>query len=727
MSVSPQVALVVRRDLAKLLRHHDALLRDLVALNTPTDAGQARALAFDAGLRHPGLAGLGELTSRSDEEREALLLVTTDTDDERCRARALVDATAKPTAFRALHAVYPASYRSPMLDAEQRYRMGLKALSQRRAWPESPVTLGDVYVAPACLMFESDERKEAFDDPIEALRACLSEDVSARVSLMGAAGSGKSVVCAMLAVALADDPQWLPVLLTESTKRTLYEELVVRFVGAGKPPAWFDAALLPKLVVFDDRSPSARRALPGASTAAVVRTTGEGVQDDDGFQARGILLRPFDEARVRRWASRWNDRVPVPFDVERLLAETDTRDALSYQPASSPFTLLMLAQMHAAGRALPGSATLRDRAALYREMVTWACERAASPPQYTTSSVRSTLREIAVLAHRAGESSPWDRRFERIDAAARVAHWPAKKRLPFPLVTDEGGASFFHESFAEYLLAEQVAFECSRLQALATDVANSKPLAGDREDLTRRWLRIFGRVRLDDALEMLLRVMIPAWEDFVRGGERTPSDFPNAWRAVTTTVYELLVGDGCWRLVVDTAESLGDSPSSVRARALDALLRFGGLTSTATEGTFAPYATAPDTLMDLLAWLRTRAAVLRARPYENSVTLANAQLSYADLAGTDLTGIELRGANLTSANLRGAVLRRCDLSGARLHGAMLAGAVLVNATLTNTVLIDANLDGCGLTPAQREAAVWTFEEGIARGIPREHLEDEIPF
>lgn len=725
MLVDAQVALAVRRDLARLARDREALLAAFAAVRDAPTTTEARRRAFELGLRFPGVASVGELASRQGDERDALLMAATDTDEARATAEALAHATLSRGVFRALHGVFAASFRSPMLDAEQRYRASLKKLATRRVWPGSPATIADVYVPPACEFFDG-EQGRAFDDPLDAVRAWLARPTATEIAVIGDHGAGKSVVSIMLAVALADDPEWLPVVLSRESARSVRWELLSLLVGAGQPPPWFDLSQLPRIVLFDDRSAAvSRRPFDASVNALTVYTSSEIGWHDWG---PWLALEPFNEARVRAWAARWNARVSRPFEVNQLLAQTRDDEVLSYRLVGSPFTLLMLAQMHAAGRPLRGGRRLPDRAALYREIVTWACERVSDGTAETTAA-REALRSAAEESHRAALRANAPGRFAPLSLAMK-GPWRRVNEAgaPFPLVVDDVGTTFFHESFAEYLLAERIALECNRLCLLAADAGSDGALAGEREDLARRWLRTFGLVAFDEALESLLRLMIPTWRSFVRGKRRTPSTFASAWRFVISTVYERLVRDDAWHLVVDVAASLDADPSPVRARAMDSLLRLGGIRDASSSSPFAPEAVVRGSIARLLKWMRTQSHVLPERSYEGAVTLANVTLEHIDLVGLDLAGIDLTSASLRGADLRGADLRRCALDGADLRGARLQGASIWGATMHGAIMIGAQIAGCDFTDVQRSAAIWTREEGLARGVPVETPDDdEIPF
>lgn len=720
MAVDAQIALALRRDLSRLVREHEALLAALEEVNAAATLDEGRKRAFEAGLRFPGLANLGELASRAGDEREELLLAASDDAETRAKVRALVDAVTRPKALRALHRVFAASFRSPMLEAEMRYRESLKELAKQPAWPGSTVTLGDVYVPPAVTLFDDDPHSGRFpvgdfESPLQALLAWMPNNPRGSLSLVGDHGSGKSVVCQMLAVAFADDPNVLPVVLRAGDGALTTRKLARKITGEWTPPNWFDPLSLPPLLILDDR-PRADSNPVFWSTAALIRCETSSIASALFF-APCLALHPFDEPRVRRWGDRWNAHSSTRFDVERLLAETRDDHALTYRPTTSPFTLLMLAQMHAAGREITGGTSLRDRAALYREMVTWACEQAVAWSNRSPAELRRSLRQLADLSHE--NPSGWNRS-DRFGLVPRneLGAWrrPDESALAFPLVARADEAEFFHESFAEYLLAERIAFECHRLCAPSIDIGTETPLARDDDDIGRQWLRIFGIVRLDQALESLLLVMIPSWESFAQGGRRTPANFRATWNVVVAAAWRSLSRDSAWRLVVDAATDVDSSPSELRARAIDALLRLGGIVNATTREPFSPEAIEPGTTAPMLVWLHTQFGALPETSYEGAITLADADLQHANLVGADLGGLDLSNANLANANLRGADLRRCNLTNASLFGASLAGALLDGATFTNTVLIDANMYGCAISEEQHRAAVWTREEASARGV-----------
>ncbi len=717
-AVEPQVALAVRRDLARVLRDADALHGALDDVASAGSLDAARAKAFELGLRFAGVAGLGELVSRRGEARDALLVACTDDDDTRAKVRALLASAQRATVFRALHGVFPASFRSPTLAAEQQHRARLKELPSFRVWPESPVTLADVYVAPACELWDGEERR--FEDPLDAVRAWFADPSRREVVLMGERGAGKSVVCLMLAYALADDARYLPVFA-----RGGVESLDATVAAALKIDATeLDATLLPEvLLLVDGVRPPSNEATALRCVTVQTRLTSEVVGDGEPYGA--LWLQPFDDARALAWTARWNAHTGRSLDITPLLAPVDEEGPLAWRLTDSPFALLLLAQMQHAGRDLRVGSRLTDRASLYREIVSWACGRGSG---ITPHAHRLLLRRLAAQSRRDGERHTPGFAFAAIpldDELAATLGGPAL----FPLVRlGERHLAFFHESLAEYLLAEHLAFGCNRLLATVDDVDSASMSASDDEAQVRAWIALFGRLRLDGSLRSLLRVMIPTWRNFATGGSRTTAGFAEAWRALVTTVLAGLLRDEVWSVVVDEAKALGVKPTTVRARALDAVLRLGGLRSATQHDPLPLDGLGSDAVETLFRTLRAARRELVDEPYERAFSLAELNLQFADLAGADLAGLDLSAVNAEEADLRGADLRRCVLRGAKLHRARLDGANLTGADLRDAVLIEASVRGAVLSEAQRAESVWSVDEGLARGIAKAWLEaDEIPF
>lgn len=739
MSLDPNVALATRRDLARLRDRHDELLRALASVRDAENAECAVDLAFELGVEFGGVAGVGELASRRGDERESLLLAATDTDEERRQARALADAAREGRVFRALRHVLPSSFRSATLDAADRYRERLQALPERPLWPGSNVTLRDVYVPPACRLelraTNVDEGGDVdveiidkkYEDPVDAMRAHLRERPSTTVFLVGEPGAGISTTLRMFAADLANDRDWLPIAYESATPSS--ERLDARSafeMYLGEPMrTWFDAELLPPVVQIVDGH-FVRDSSSAIRGDALIQIAGRGWRGRWMPDGDVLELLPFDHARVRRWIGHWNSHAATPLDAEKLLASFPDDEPLSLNLAATPFTLALLARMVSAGHELPRSSRLRDRAIFYRDVITWVCSDANGAPgsrdelrHAAEASLRDAPRGLVFGAKRFG---PF--KLDRLSL-----WWDDERGAPrFPLVAEEGNnVAFFHESFAEYLVAERLAFECHRLRSTSLDVGGTRRPAGEEIDLARRWLRAFGLVTLDASLESLLRVMIPTWESFVLGSRRTPPGFAESWSALVTTIYRQLAADSAWAFVVDIAAELAAPPSVVRARSLFSLLRLGGLVDPSRNDLFEPERALPGSFAGVLSLLRGSAAALPDSSLEGSVSLRDAQCSLMNFAGADLAGVDFTGAQLVRADLRGADLRRAVLDRANLRRARLDGAMLDGATLTDTVLTHATVSGVRFSDAQRASAAWTHEDAVARGLPAEEDASRLGF
>lgn len=727
MSIDPNVALAVRRDLHAMAERHDALLAALAEVAAAPNAETAIERAFRAGLEFPGLPSIGELASRHGRERDDLLLAATDTDAAREQASALVAAARQGAVFRALRHVFKESFRSKTLDEADRTRVMTRTLLDQPVWPGSATTLRNLYVSPACTLEVSvasvDEGGDVdvevdmvpYADPFDAFNATrrwVATRPRPLIVITGAPGIGKSALIAALADRLADDPDVLPLVVGRGLQlriaKALLEDPETRLV---------DRELLPTIVWFDDGG------IIDASPAQDVVVRASTQEDWSRWNHPDALIRvqPFDGGRIREWVRRWNLRASHPLEIEPLLrrAEAAPAGAEAFDPAAVPFTLLLLAQMAEKGRKIPAAVDPFDRAHLLREMISWACERASREGEVPVVRLRDELREAATRM-RSDPRSPIGPPSLNNDEV--VLHWLDARddRLPFPLArTAEGSITFFREPFLDYLLGERIAFECSRLCADAPDVGGVHRSAGHVVDLARRWVSLFGRVTLDESLEALLRAMIPTWPRFVRGKSGTPKAFSASWRAMTSSIYRHLASESSWRTVVEVAGP-DEDPSTIRARSLFALLRLGGLVDVRQREPFAPEAVAPGRFPSVLMLLRAAAVNLPSAAWESFVTLRDASLSQADLLGADLTGVDLTGASLVRADLRGADLRRAKLDRTNLRRARLDGALLDDASMANAVLIHTSHRGVSFSAAQRAAAAWTNDEARTRGLPAEN-------
>lgn len=79
--------------------------------------------------------------------------------------------------------------------------------------------------------------------------------------------------------------------------------------------------------------------------------------------------------------------------------------------------------------------------------------------------------------------------------------------------------------------------------------------------------------------------------------------------------------------------------------------------------------------------------------------LRNIDLTEANLSGADLTEVDLAGSIMTNADLSGADLRRSNLTDVDMCGANLTGAVLTGSNLSSAHLVDAVLGGADLSSA----------------------------
>ncbi len=779
MKPDPSVTLGLRRALTSLRAHAGAVGRALDAISEEVTIEARRATAMEAGMAFPALANAGELVSRPTEERDAMILAATDSLEEREHALALAVRLAEPRVFRALRHVLPSSYRSPTLEAWERYRAHLKGLLDRPVWPGRAATLRQLYVAPDCIDLSevSDWAAEEMGDlhsvatrsglpthkdPLPLLLGKLGIARSP-VLVGGDAGSGKTTVALVLADTLARNDDVFPIFIdarSMSSGRPLAKSIQEAPLDRGFPDLLDDDRWVtaPTLIIDGVPDPQPMKELTAlietGHVAGAVVTVGLDQRLYDGFPLfKGIALRPFDEGHARTWASRWNATTGATFAVDPFLHHDDSTAAADdslpdLQFSRQPLTLLLIAEMAAEGHTLRGTSTPRDRAELYCELITWRCGRFGQSS--LQGEFRSRLREAARFVHeqRTKPIHDWYTEEGAVDEYP-FRLWSMDRgggdaTNPFPLVDSDRGLRFFHDSFADYLLAESLAVECARITSRTPDIDGTLSFALEPGEITARWLRTFATFELTIGVERFLSVMLRAWSRFAKGSQNTSRRFQEVWMKASALVYRELVDDRSFAHAFGALNAPDLSPEVARARGLYAVLLLAS-SGRSPADRFAPEK-AEERSFPKVARLLGR----EPRPHlYGRISLANTNWVGEPLQGIDLAYHDLRDSQLRRASLDGAFLIWCNLSrtdlrlarlcgtsldrttldAADLRGARLDGATLSGATLKNTLLIGASLHGVDLSETQRAEAIFTHEEANARGVALRDLpnDDHLPF
>ncbi|MFO0626830.1 MAG: pentapeptide repeat-containing protein [Polyangiales bacterium] len=736
-AVDPSVALGLRRALTSLRAHAPAVSDALDGVRDADGVPAQRAAAMDAGMRFSGLAHVGELVSRPDDAREALILASTDAAPERAHALALSQKLAEPVVFRAFRHVFPYSFRSATLDAWERYEAHLTARLDQPVWPDRAVSLRALYVPPACVdtlarawparadddAFDADAARDAAPtrpDPLPALLEKLfAPDAPPVLALEGEPGLGRSTVALVLADHLAREGRVAPLLVqTRALRRDLplLEAVRAAFAHTAFHGLLDDLrGVPPRVLILDLEVPPTReqlaqvaleRARGTLAGALLVRPPTTPWDEEDRLD--GVELRPFDDPRARTWAARWNAHTQQRFDVESFLRTDPYPDAEEGAPplnlSRQPLTLILLAEMAAQGHALQGTSTQRDRAEVYREIITWRCRTSAPgvSPRPVPARERDALRRAARALHRRRELDPSAEAWGALgpDEIPPSLRAEGGSSWTFPLVVRGGRGGFYHDSFADYLLAEDLALGAARLTAAAGDVDGDDVPALSAPALVAAWLDLVGGVTLSAAVAGLLDVMLPGWEN-CRGARGVGRGFREAWRRTVATLYAALLDDGAFHPAWLSSSVRDDAPERVRARALWALLRLASFPQRRAER----FDLAPDAPRDLVRLTRILEGIPDALPRcHDRVSLARARLDGARLDGVQLANLDLAGATLRGATLAGADLVWCNLAGATLRDARLAGARLDRACLDGADLRRARLDGASLVGASLKRA-----------------------
>ncbi len=759
MSVPPELVAQVRRDLAALLKHAADVEAALVGLAARPSDDAARAL-FE---RHIEARTLGELASRDAGEADELLRLAVDEEDERGRARALVELAGREGAFRALSKVLPRSFRAVPAERERAIRTAARAAADQRVWPDLPVRLRDVFVAPPATVSKGravarprvpPDPASQFDDVMDALRVAI---VDARVVVLaGVAGSGRTTVAAMLASALADDPTLLPLWLDRAELLQLSKSGASTILGVNERTLSRRGGVVAIADGIDD--------LPGRSVALdallgavrrdafatlVLTVRRESVSSLHPLvePQRLIELGPFDRARVVTWSRRWQAAMhDAPdgargFDGTRYLdAPTDATDGLGDALSGLvqlPFGLSLLANLHAHKRPLPEPSTTRRRASLIREVLDGTCAEVAQRAGVSPAFARDALRRLAIVERASADEGARRERWREHMELGRFSDALAEFGRSF-LLHREAESGFVHGAFSDELAAEFIASRLARL--LHRSEESPSGFAVDDREAAALWASVVGICQIDDALLMLLAEMFPDWSSFANGRKRSDRSSRDLLRQRLPTIFLHLMKDDALDATVSIARATGTPHSLVVARSLAACFGIAGLTAPDGDGRFpageplvaAHYAQASGRMRAELGSLYVDGLVqprisLRgcAKDLLETIT-AETDLSFVDLEGSDLSDFFFNEAVLFGTSFRHADLRRShwnhgsfsyiDFSHADLRGTAFRGSRVWDCDLTDAVLIGVDLSHTELTRTDLSKAILTEDDARTRGV-----------
>ena len=722
MKLDPTVALQVRRELRVLREEGERTLAAVESVRAAGDPATARARAFDAAMALPELAGVGELASREQGPRDDLLRVATDDAESRAWVTALVARVLDPRVFRAFAHVLPYSFRSPVLAAWARYREHLKARMALPMWGDGTASLEQLYVpspwsAPSAVQPS---------DPLPRLLKWIQEPHRAFgvIQVQGEAGVGKSSLMTVLAARLAAHEAIHPVALHAESLRELDIQQALAAAVDGldtapllSRPGWVDQLWLlldglDEVVAPDELFSRVTRQAQAMGFAGVVVAGRWGASL--GAARRVLRLHPFRAQQVSAWCERWRSVEGRDFQGHRFLEVEPGPDERAARFATvTPLLLFTLAQVEREGFLLAAPGSDRGRAGVYRDLMTWSCQRRAKAlgEGASASSLRHALRSVAEGRASSAAVEPWTRPLEDRSLVAS-----------FPFLPGIAPATFLHRSFGEYLAAESFALACHRMTQPIEDVI----APGEHEfapDLLARWVEAAGAVDLTDETRRFLSVMLPDWEGFAQGKQRRRPDRVERWAAFEECLlgrfFQEDLAVACIPLLHRGLGGLDD----IRARALRNY--FGALSLGSRPHrrvTLPPGAEAM--LPQFLGWIALGYSQVT-DPVTRYLSLAGRSIS-ADLAQLDLMGIDLHdtdlddcslvGADLTDADLHGASMTFVDLTRASLRGANLRGADLRSAVFRATILDDADLTGAVLTGVDTSAPEFARARGLsARG------------
>jgi len=759
VSVPPELVAQVRRDLAALLKHEEEVRAALVGLGEQPTDDAARGLVE----RHIEVRSLGELVSRDTAEADELLRLAVDDEEPRATVRGLVELSEIGTAFRALSRVLPRSFRAVSAEQEQAMRAAARAAADQRVWPDLPVRLRDVFVPPPATVSKGraggrtrmpQESGARADDVMDALRDAL---VRARVVVLtGVAGSGRTTVAAMLASALADDHELLPlwfdraelVQLSKSGASTIFglnERVLGRRGGVVAIADGIDD--LPGRAVALDALLGAVRRDAFATLVLTVRRESVASLHPLVDPHRVIELEPFDRARVAAWSKRWQTAIQgTPdaaqgFDGTRYLgapidANDELGDALS-NLVQLPFGLSLLANLHAHKRPLPEPSTARRRASLIREVLDGTCSEVAQRAGVSPAFARDALRRLAIVERASADAGARRERWREHMELGRFSEVLAEFGRSF-LLRREAESGFVHGAFSNELAAEFVASRLARL--LQRSEESSSGFAVDDREATALWASVVGICPIDDTLLKLLAEMFPDWSSFVNGRTRSHQSSRDLLRQRLPTIFLHLMRDDALDVTVSIARATGTAHALVVARSLAACFGLAGLTAPDCRGRFpagdpliaAHYAQASGRMRAELGTMYMDEIVqprvsLRGCPADVLETIIEeTDLFHLDLSSLDLSaasfdegtifGASLRDTDLRSSQWNYGTFTRIDFSNADLRGATFRGSRLWDCDVTNAVLIGVDLSRTEVERTDLSKAILTEDDARARGI-----------
>jgi hypothetical protein len=723
MKLDPSVVLQVRRELRVLREEADRTIALLESVRSADDPATAQERAFDAAMALPELAGAGELASRDEAERDDLLRVTTDDAETRSWVSALVQRLLDARVFRAFAHVLPYSFRSPVLLAWARYRDHLKALLRQPMWGDGTPSLAQLYVPSPCNAGDG-RRSEVLLDPLPRLLHWIDapHPTIAVIHVTGEAGVGKSSLMTVLGARLADTTTLHPIALRAEALRDSYLKQGIEVALSGYDTHWLlsPSALtdrrwllvdgIDEVAGADDLVIRVTREAHTMGFTGVVFAGRPDVTASQRSSSHVLNLRPFRAPQVSAWCERWKALEGREFQGHRFLEEeTGAQESGGRTESVTPLLLFALAQVEREGYPLAPPDSERGRAGVYRDLMTWSCQRRAKALGDGASafSLRQALRSVAEAHASPFELEPWTRPLEDRSLVAS-----------FPFLPGSAPAAFLHRSFGEYLAAESFALKCHRMTQPTEDVLSSD-MHEFAPDLLTRWVEAAGTVDLTDETRRFLSVMLPDWEAFAQGKRRRRTDRIERWSAFEETLLHRFFHEDLAAACLPLLHRNVGRVDDIRARALSNYFAILSLSSAAHRRVDVPHG-AEAMLPQFLGWISlgysqvtnpvTRYLSLAGRSI--SVDLAQLDLMGIDLHDTDLDDCSLVGADLTDADLHGASMTFVDLTRASLRGANLRGADLRSATFRATLLDGADLTDAILTGVDTSAPEFARAKGL---------------
>ncbi|MDB4928403.1 MAG: hypothetical protein JWM10_887, partial [Myxococcaceae bacterium] len=392
MKIEPSVALQVRRELRVLRDAGERALAAVESVRAAPDAATAQARAFDAAMALPELAGVGELAARDEAERDDLLRVATDDAEARAWVTALVARALDAGVFRAFAHVLPYSFRSPVLVAWGRYREHLKSRLRQPMWGDGTPSLERLYVPSPCAMSSAPRAQVESPDALPSVMQWIRARAGAflTIEVTGEAGVGKSSLMTVLGARLAASDDVHPVALRAESLRDRDLKQAIEAALDGFDPAhlvarstlvrqlWLLVDGLDEVPAPDDLfARITRNAQEMGFSGAVFAGRPRPGAAPRAAQHRLHLL-PFRAEQVSAWCDRWRALEGREFRGHRFLEEEPgAREAGGRIESVTPLLLFALAQVEREGYSLAAPDSERGRAGVYRDLMTWCCQRRA--------------------------------------------------------------------------------------------------------------------------------------------------------------------------------------------------------------------------------------------------------------------------------------------------------------------------------------------------------------